>query len=224
MSPQPRRRATLAALATLVFGAPARAAGDPMRGAQAARACMTCHSFVPGRHRTGPSLAGVWGREAGTAEGFAHYSEALKRSGLAWDEPHLDAWLKDPAALVPGNAMDFPGIADARTRADLIAYLEAVSTGRVSAPDRGLPDLKKADAESRVTAINYCGDSYRVSTADGKTTAFWEFNLRFKTDGGAEGPRAGKPVIVRTGMQGDRAAVVFSRPEEISSFIRRQCA
>ena len=223
MSPQARRRAILAALATLVFGPPARAEGDATRGAQAARACMACHSFAPGRHMTGPSLAGVWGRKAGTADGFLRYSEALKRSGLVLDERQLDAWLKNPAALVPGNEMGFPGIADARTRGDLLAYLEAVSSGRVSAPKDGLPNLKEADAASRVTAIRYCGDSYRVSTANGKTHSFWEFNLRFKTDGSTEGPPAGKPVIVGTGMQSDRAALVFSRPEEISTFIRRQC-
>jgi cytochrome c len=221
---QPQRRAILAALATLAFGAPAHAEGDLVRGAQAARDCMACHSFAPGRHMTGPSLADVWGRKAGTAAGFARYSDALKRSDLIWDKRHLDAWLKNPAALVPGNAMDFPGIADARTRTDLLAYLEAVSSGRVSAPDRRLPNLKEAGADSQLTAIRYCGDTYRLTTADGKTHTFWEFNLRFKTDGSVDGPPAGKPVLVGTGMRGDRAAVVFSRPEEISGFIRRQCA
>ena len=223
MSPQARRCATLAALATLVFGAPARAEGDATRGARAARACMACHSFEPGRHMTGPSLAGVWGRKAGTADGFLRYSQALKRSGLVWDERQLDAWLKNPAALVPGNEMGFPGVADSRTRGDLLAYLEAVSSGRVTAPKSGLPNLKEADAASRVTAIRYCGDGYRVTTANGEMHSFWEFNLRFKTDGSAEGPRAGKPVIVGTGMQSDRAALVFSLPEEISTLIRRQC-
>ncbi|SOY62210.1 conserved hypothetical protein [Cupriavidus phytorum] len=172
---------------------------------------------------TGPSLAEVWGRKAGTADGFTRYSDALKRSGLVWDKQSLDAWLKSPAALVPGNAMGFPGIADARTRADLVAYLEAVSTGRVTAPDHGLPNLKKADAASQVTAIRYCGDAYRVTTADRKIHTFWEFNLRFKTDGSVQGPLAGKPVLIDSGMQGDRAAVVFARPEEISTFIQRQC-
>ncbi len=171
-----------------------------------------------------PSVAGVWGRKAGTAAGFVRYSDALKQSGVVWHEWHLDAWLKNPAAAVPGNEMDFPGIPDARTRADLLAYLRVVSSGRVSAPDRGLPDLKEAGAGSQVTAIRYCGDTYRLTMADGKTHAFWELNLRFKTDGSAEGPSAGKPVLVGTGMRGDRAAVVFSRPEEISGFIRRQCA
>ncbi|MGX0939606.1 cytochrome c [Cupriavidus metallidurans] len=223
MTRQPGRRAIAAALATFAFGASVCAEGDLARGAQAARACMACHSFAPGRHMTGPSLAGVGGRKAGTADGFARYSDALKRSGLVWDNRNLDAWLKNPAALVPGNAMGFPGIADGRTRADLIAYLEAVSTGRVSAPDQGLPNLKDAAAASRVTAIGYCGDAYRLTTSDRKTHTFWEFNLRFKTDGSADGPPAGMPVLIGTGMQGDRAAVVFARPEEISTFIQRQC-
>ena len=120
--------------------------------------------------------------------------------------------------------MSFAGVADARTRADLLAYLEAVSSGRTRAPDRELPDLKQADAAAQVTAIRYCGDTYRVTTADEKTHAFWEFNLRFKTDGSTVGPAAGKSVIVGNGMQGDRASIVFSRPEEISTLVRRQCA
>ena len=118
---------------------------------------------------TGPSLAGVLGRKAGTADGFARYSDALKQSGLVWDKRNLDAWLENPAALVPGNAMTFPGIADARTRADLVAYIEAVSTGRVKVPDRGLPNLKESDAASRVTSIRFCGDTYRLTTADRKS-------------------------------------------------------
>ncbi len=213
-----------AALVALVFIAPVRAEGDIAHGAQAARTCMACHSFAPGRHMTGPSLADVWGRKAGTAEGFTRYSDALKRSGLVWNKQNLDAWLKSPGALVPGNAMGFPGIADGRTRADLVAYLEAVSTGRVTAPDHGLPNLKKADTASLVTAIRYCGDAYRLTTADRKSHTFWEFNLRFKTDSSTEGPLAGKPVLLGSGMQGDRAAVVFARPEEISTFIQRQCS
>lgn len=224
MSPHPRRRTTLAALVTLAFGASARAAGDVVRGAQTAGVCTACHSFTRARHLTGPSLAGVWGRKAGAAEGFDRYSDALKQSGVVWDERHLDAWLKDPASLVPGNSMAFPGIKDAGKRADLLAYLEAVSTGRVRAPDRGLPNLKQVGANARVVAILYCGDAYRVTTADRKTTTFWEFNLRFKTDGSANGPTAGRPVIVHTGMEGDRAAVIFSRPDEISDFVRRECA
>ena len=218
-----RRRGALAGLAALVFGVPARAAGDATRGAKFAQTCLACHSLNPGRHLTGPSLAGLLGRKAGTAKGFGRYSDALRRSGLTWDEKHLDAWLKNPAALVPGNSMAFPGIADEAARADLVAYLEAVSAGKVKPPDRGLPKLKDADSSARVTAISHCDDAYRVSTADGRTRTFWEFNLRFKTDGSVDGPAAGHPVIVGNGMKGDRASVIFSRLDEISAYVQKQC-
>ena len=209
--------------AALPIADPSHAAGDVGNGARASRACMSCHSFAPGRHMTGPSLAGVWGRKAGTAEGFGRYSDALKQSGIVWNEKNLDAWLKNPPAMIPGNAMVFGGIGDERARADLLAYLQAASEGRVTVPNRGLPNLKLADVADQVTAIRHCGDAYRVTTGDRKTSTFWEFNLRFKTDGSPDGPPAGKPVIVGNGMQGDRAAVVFARPEEISGFIRKEC-
>jgi cytochrome c len=112
--------------------------------------------------------------------------------------------------------MVFEGIGDAGARSDLLAYLRAVSEGSVAVPDRGLPSLKLADDAVRVTAIRYCGDAYRVTTADRKTRIWWEFNLRFKTDGSPSGPLAGQPVVVGAGMRGDRAAVVFSRPEEMA--------
>lgn len=214
-----------AACASFSFSVSTHAAdsGDALRGERAARACMACHSMAPGQHLTGPSLAGVWGRKAGTSPGFSRYSQALKESGLVWDETRLDAWLAKPAALVPGTEMNFPGVADRQARADIIAYLKSASARPAPAVERRMPDLKAAQASERVTAISYCGDAYRATTADGKVHTFWEFNLRFKTDSSAQGPAPGQPVIVRTGMGGDRAAVVFTRPEDISSSIRRQC-
>jgi cytochrome c len=67
------------------------------------------------------------------------------------------------------------------------------------------------------------GDSYKVSTADGKTHDFWERNLRFKTDSSDDGPQKGAPAIVGAGMMGDRASVIFAAPEEISASIRQEC-
>ena len=48
-----------------------------------------------------------------------------------------------------------------------------------------------------------------------------EFNLRFKTDSSPEGPRDGHPVLSDASMRGDRAFVIFSRPEDISTTVRR---
>jgi cytochrome c len=228
---------TLAALG-LLWAAPAAsadAAGDAKTGARAFRACAACHSLQPGRHMTGPSLAGMWDRTAGAAPDFTRYSPALRSSGITWNERTLDAWLADPKALVPGNTMIFPGLEDAKTRADLIAFLKAADQGGPAgqAPAGGmqggmmgaprLTDLKTVGPERQVTAIRYCGDSYRVTTAAGELPPFWEFNLRFKTDSGKTGPVKGRPAIMPAGMMGDRASVIFSDPAEISAFIQKRC-
>ena len=182
---------------------------------------------------TGPSLAKIWGRKAGTVEGFRRYSEAMAHVDFAWTEDKLDQWLTNPEGLIPGTSMTFPGLRDSKARRDVIAYLKAVSEGKAPAPaQRGgmmmnmqpsKQDLKKAPPEGQVTALTHCGDTYTVKTADGKANKVWEFNLRFKTDSSALGPRPGHPVVVGAGMQGDRASVVFATPDEISTFIRNEC-
>ena len=204
--------------------------GSAVRGAAAFQPCGACHSVAPGVQLTGPSLAHIWGRRAGTVDGFTRYSEPLRRAAVVWDEPSLDRWLSDPQALVPGNLMTFPGVKDVQQRADLVAYLKAVAAGQAPPPARGgmmagsaRPDLKTLGAGRRVTAIRHCGDGYHVTTEDGRTVPFWEFNLRFKTDSSQLGPAPGKPALLRAGMQGDRASVVFSSPAEISRFIEARC-
>jgi len=221
------RRVLAALCAPALLGAGAAgAAGDAARGANAFRACIACHSLEPGVHRTGPSLAGVWGRKAGSLPDFARYSSALKQSALVWNEQTLDPWLRDPQAAVPGNYMIFRGVEAERARADLIAFLRTASAeGKPSGtPRRGNADLRRAPDTSRIAAIRHCGDTYHVTNAKGDTVPFWEFNLRFKTDSGPGGPAPGKPVMVGSGMQGDRAQVVFADFREISSFIVEKCS
>src|SRR3954454_5595449 len=89
---------------------------------------------------TGPSLAGVVGRKAGTAPGFTRYSSALKASGVVWDAASLDAWLIDPAGFVPGNRMPFPGLPEAQARSDVIAYLAVHPAGDPGANPPENPD------------------------------------------------------------------------------------
>src|SRR5262245_31161045 len=119
--------AAMAALAAFLITSDATAEGDPQAGAQIFGACATCHSLTPGVHMTGPSLAGLWGRKAGAAEGFTRYSDALKGAGVTWDAETLDKWLADPRAFIPNNRMTFPGVKQAQTRADLIAYLKVAT-------------------------------------------------------------------------------------------------
>ena len=86
------------------------------------RRCSSCHSLD--RDRIGPRHRDVYGREAGTVEGF-RYSPALRDLDLVWDDATLDAWLENPASLAPGNAMGFR-VNKAEERRALIAYLKSV--------------------------------------------------------------------------------------------------
>jgi cytochrome c len=99
-------------------------AADPVRGAALyAERCGGCHQ-IDG-NRAGPAHRGLIGRRAGSAPDY-QYSDALAAAGFTWDDRHLDAWLIDPEALVPGQKMNVQ-VAKARDRADLIAYLHTVS-------------------------------------------------------------------------------------------------
>lgn len=86
--------------------------------------CTACHS-VDGSNAVGPSLQGVVGRKVGSFAGF-RYSRALKATTYDWDAAHLDAYLADPQAAIPGNVMPFSGVPDKKQRADLVAYLQTL--------------------------------------------------------------------------------------------------
>jgi cytochrome c len=212
--------------------------GNATRGQRAFNACAQCHSLEPNRNMTGPSLAELWNRKAGSLTSFPRYSPALQSSGVVWNNKTLDEWIKDPQHVVPGNQMTFPGVKDAQQRADLLAFLkQATQPGHAPSPRSAQqngqmggmmgggadPNLKSLDPENRVQAITYCRDTYRITTADGKMHAFWERNLRFKTDGSENGPQKGAPALLSAGMLGDRADAIFATPEEISGLIKPEC-
>lgn len=224
----------IAAFASSVLLSPTLAAeGNATRGQRVFGTCAACHSLEPDQNMTGPSLANIWNRKAGSLASFPRYSSALKASDIVWNDKTLDDWIKDPQHLVPGNEMTFPGVKNDQQRADLLAFLkEATQPGRTTAQagggmggmmGGGVPNLKGLGPEHHVQAIIYCRDTYRVTTADGNTRAFWERNLRLKTDSSNSGPEKGAPALVGAGMAGDRADVIFAAPEEISSFIKPQC-
>jgi cytochrome c len=103
------------------------AAANLKRGQLLFLVCKACHDVEAGLpHKVGPNLHGVFGRKAGTAEGF-RYTPALAGADVTWSAATLDTFLKQPGAMVPGNGMAFAGIANDADRASLIAWLMASS-------------------------------------------------------------------------------------------------
>lgn len=123
----PRRLLVWAALALLATGARPASAADARRGEEIFRKCATCHTVeAGGRNRVGPRLAGLFGRTAGAVGDF-RYTDALKHSGIVWDDTTLDAYLKDSEGFVPGTKM-YGGLTQDADRADLIAYLKTATS------------------------------------------------------------------------------------------------
>jgi cytochrome c len=87
--------------------------------------CLGCHSLDADDNRAGPTLHALFGREAGTLEGF-DFSPAMSESGIEWSSDTLDAFLADPQAAVPGTRMVLWGLEE-EPRRSLIAYLESLS-------------------------------------------------------------------------------------------------
>jgi len=113
------------ALATLLVAAGLEQARGqtPAAGEMVFTACKPCHRVGDSaRNAVGPTLNGLIGRKAGSVEGFS-YSQAMKGSGITWDEATFADYIKDPKAKVPCTKMAFPGLKDAQKIADLIAYL-----------------------------------------------------------------------------------------------------
>jgi cytochrome c len=239
-------QATSLAISILfAMGAHALAAeGNPTRGQRVFGTCAACHSLEPDKNMTGPSLARLWGRKAGTLPSFSRYSPALKSANIEWNDNTLDEWVAEPQHVVPDNQMTFPGIKDARQRSDLLAFLKEETQAGDSqfAQRRGggmggmtgggmggmmgggqAPNLRNLEPSDRVQSISHCKDTFTVITADGKTHKFWERNLRLKIDTSGDGPEENAPALIGAGMMGDRADVIFADPHEISGLIAAKC-
>jgi cytochrome c len=122
------RRLTVGILAgaLALSGTAALAQGDPESGEKVFNKCKVCHVADEEKNKVGPTLLGVFGRPAGSVEGF-NYSDAMKESGITWDEATLAAYVADPKGYIPGNKMAFPGLRKEEDIADLIAYLKEVT-------------------------------------------------------------------------------------------------
>ena len=103
------------------------ASADAGKGEQGAALCKVCHTFdAGGATLIGPNLHNMVGADIAAHEDF-NYSPALKGKEGDWTYEQLDVWLTNPQAFAPGTSMAFPGIPDAKKRADVIAFLMSMT-------------------------------------------------------------------------------------------------
>lgn len=118
----------LAGMAFISCAAADRAeAQDATHGRQVYRVCQPCHIQDAETNKLGPHLKGVFGRTAGSVDGF-RYSQAMRdagAAGLIWDESNLSEFLSSPKGKVPGTSMRFWGFWSQSEIDDLIAYLKS---------------------------------------------------------------------------------------------------
>lgn len=101
---------------------------DYAAGRRTFKNCGSCHTLVQGGiNLVGPNLYGIFGREAGSLEGF-NYSSALTEAKFDWTPERLEQWLASPRDYLPGNKMSFAGVHRPGDRHAVIAYL-MVETG-----------------------------------------------------------------------------------------------
>ncbi|MGI9395342.1 MAG: ankyrin repeat domain-containing protein [Boseongicola sp.] len=107
---------------------------DPTVGKEEARTCLRCHRIDGiSSARFGPHLWDVVNREIGSITDF-EYSEALRNTEGIWDYERLNRFIARPTEVIPGNGMDFAGVADPSKRSNLIAYLRTLSHAPVPLP------------------------------------------------------------------------------------------
>ncbi len=123
------------------------------RGARLfAKECGRCHEIGSGaRRRVGPHLNEIFGRRAGSVDGF-RYSNGMERAGangLFWWIDTIDALMKSPRALVSNTRMSYRGLEKEADRAAIIAYLRAYS-----ANPRDIPESAPTEAPSTVAPVS----------------------------------------------------------------------
>lgn len=140
------RAAALAAGAVMLFASTAVAQdGDVAAGEKLFKKCIACHKVGDGaKSGVGPVLNDVFGRTAGTFEGYKYgkHLVAAGEKGLVWDEEQVFAYIENPKQFLRDYLDDKKAKAKMtfrlkkeEDRRNVIAYLKTFSPDYVSAGD-----------------------------------------------------------------------------------------
>ena len=164
-------------LAALIASPAALAAGDPVEGTKAFRQCAACHSLQPDDNMTGPKVAGVWGRKAGSLASFETLLGAGARVRRDMERAEFGSLARESPPVHPAQPHDVPGAWPMQRCAPTSLRCCRVSA-RTGHPAQSLyphsalpPDLKALAPSQQVRAIGYCHDTYRVSTPTARQTS-----------------------------------------------------
>jgi cytochrome c len=97
-------------------------------GAVLYKKCARCHSLsVDGHGRSGPHLAGLFGRRAGSVEGY-RYSKALTGVDFRWNEDTLFKLFDEgPDKFLPGTKMPVQRVPNREQLSELVDYLKVLT-------------------------------------------------------------------------------------------------
>lgn len=113
-----------AAVAGMFVAIGSASAQDVAAGEKSFAKCRACHQVgETAKNGVGPKLNGLFGREAGSVEGY-NYSAANKNSKVTWTDEVFAKYIQDPRAFMPGNKMAFAGIKNETEIANLTAFLK----------------------------------------------------------------------------------------------------
>jgi cytochrome c len=141
---------SVALVAASLLASPAFASGDAEAGKKVFKKCVACHTIDGDtKKKSGPSLDGLYGRTAGTLEGFK-YSKAMVAAGAEgwiWTAETFENYLTNPKTAIPKNKMAFAGLKKEDDIKNIEAYLLTFSPDYVEADDDGDDgdDDKKSD-------------------------------------------------------------------------------
>lgn len=99
---------------------------DANKGKKIAGKCKACHGFKQdSKHKTGPSLWGVYGSSIAHHADYS-YSSAFEaeKGNIVWNTETLDKFLLKPKKYIKGTKMAYPGIRDTKDRLNLIAWMK----------------------------------------------------------------------------------------------------
>ena len=116
------------ATALVLVSSSAFADGDADKGKKVFKKCKSCHSMDAGKHKMGPSLAGIMGRKAGTVDGFKKY-KALKGADFSWDEENISEFVQNQKKFLKSKGQSTKIAMRVKIKAkdvnNLVAYLKS---------------------------------------------------------------------------------------------------